>query len=683
MTWIGAIPTALCCVAILFLPGMLVTYPAGLRGVTAVATAPLVTVAVAATSAVAFHLVGIPFAPLPVLAVIVGLAVVVSLLALLLRRRVRVVAPRDPRGYLLAAAAGVAVALAIGIPTFVAAVGSPGALNQSWDAIFHYNSISYIAQSQNGSALSIGNLGVQGTDPSFYPAAWQDIAALLVTVTGADVAVVANLFVAVLAVLVWPLSCLALARQVFGHSGTRARVAALLTGAVSVSFGAFPWGLMNWGTLWPNLLGIALLPLGLAIVMALTGIARTDAYGRHQRWLFAVIGLAGLSLAHPNTLFSLLVFAVVPVLILLARYLRHERARGRLARGVIVVAVLVVATGAVWVYLGHTAIIQAMRASHWQPFETASQAVGEVALNATNGTRAEWLFSLFMLVGAVMCFVWRSRRWLVVAFLLNAALYVGAAAIGSHLVRDFTGFWYGDSHRLAATLPVVAIPLTVVGLTAAGESLAAFLRTRTGTRVLTRGAGALGCCAVLAAALIGLTRGGNLSQNVRIAAQAYPSSGETPLVGPAKRDFFATIGPMIPDDAVVANNPWQGTAALSYLEGVNVLVPALRPFANKEIKYLTEHLNEIPKNQQACAYVRKYHVEYLVTAPRHFGDPNPFQLRWFAGLRVQPGEPGFRLVAAQGHDRLYRITACGIGPDDAAAPRSILTDATGDSSGAR
>lgn len=673
MSWFGVIPDAACCVAMLLLPGLLVTYAMGLRGITAVAAAPLVTVAVASASAIVFDKAGIAFSPLTVLAAVVALAIVLAALAFSLRRRIPVVAPRDDAGFLVAAAVGVVVALAIGVPTVVWAIGPPDAISQSFDTVFHYNSVAYIVESHNGSALSIGNLGVPGVSPAFYPAGWQDMAALLVMLTGAGVPVASNLLVAILCVLVWPLGCVALARQIFGNSGVRARSAVVLTGAVSASFGAFPWGLMGWGVLWPNLLGVAMLPLGLAIVMSLTGIAENDAYGRYQRWLVAVIALVALALAHPDALFSLLVFAVLPVVILVVRYLRHERERGRLTRGILVTLGVAVVLTAMWEVGGSTKTMQSVRSFVWPPFETAPQAVGEVVLNATNGARAEWLLSLFMIVGAVMCLVWRTRRWLVGAFLLNAALYVGDAAVGSPLVLQFTGFWYDDSHRLGATLPVVAIPLTVVGLIAAGEAAVSAVRRVRRRPAGVRGIGAFASSAALVVVVIGLTRGGNVLQNVQIAAKSYPTADNTSFVGPTKRHFFAKIAPMIPDDAVVANNPWQGTAALWFLQGENVLIPQLNHIDNKEIDYITKHLNEIPHNRQVCAYADKYDVHYVITAPQNYGSTTDPRQKWFAGLRIAPGSPGFTLVASEGQSRLFRITGCPGSTSDRNASHSVPT----------
>src|SRR5215467_5015996 len=52
VSWINVLPDVLVCAGLFFAPGLLATYLGGLRGITAWATAPLVTVAVVAAVAV-------------------------------------------------------------------------------------------------------------------------------------------------------------------------------------------------------------------------------------------------------------------------------------------------------------------------------------------------------------------------------------------------------------------------------------------------------------------------------------------------------------------------------------------------------------------------------------------------------------------------------------------------------
>src|SRR5262245_5510440 len=174
----SAVPDVLACAGLFFVPGLLATYLGGLRGITAWATAPLVTVAVVAGVAVLSGLLGFRFGVWPVAAGIVVMAGLSAGLSLVLRARRAERPERDPRSYSLAVVIGAAAAVVLGVVTFVTGVRRPDAIQQSWDSVFHYNAIRYIEQTGKASPLTIGTLGQPGK-ASFYPDAWHVMVALL------------------------------------------------------------------------------------------------------------------------------------------------------------------------------------------------------------------------------------------------------------------------------------------------------------------------------------------------------------------------------------------------------------------------------------------------------------------------------------------------------------------------
>ncbi|MDQ3402591.1 MAG: hypothetical protein M3548_04250, partial [Actinomycetota bacterium] len=187
MTWFEAIPVALVCVAWLLVPGLLVTYALGLRGVVAWGTAPLVVVATAATTAVVADQIGVAWSPVLLAAVSFGIALVLGVVSFILSRRGREVRITDPRPVTLAAALGMLPAIAIGIVTAVQGFGDPDNISQTYDAMFHYNAVAYVLDSQNGSSLTLAALGAQTTGPAFYPGGWHDLVSILIMSTGTGV----------------------------------------------------------------------------------------------------------------------------------------------------------------------------------------------------------------------------------------------------------------------------------------------------------------------------------------------------------------------------------------------------------------------------------------------------------------------------------------------------------------
>jgi hypothetical protein len=276
--------------------------------------------------------------------------------------------------------------------------------------------------------------------------------------------------------------------------------------------------------------------------------------------------------------------------------------------------------------------------------------------------RPEWALALFMFIGAIACFVWRRRRWLVFAELAIVGLYVGSAASKSHLVRLFTGMWYDDSHRIAATLPIVAIPLATAGVLATGELLRA-VAYRAGAAA--RPAVPFTLSLIVGAAVVVAVAVQDIGGNESIVAGEFSASGPAYLVSQSKLQFLRTVAHLVPPSTLVANDPYQGTAYLFAMSGIPVLFPQISPpLGNKDMTYLAQNLVHLSQDPRACQLVRQYHVGYMVVAPTRF----PFIARpdFYQDL-ADPGEgSGFQLVAADGPQKLYKITICQ--PGKAAGP---------------
>lgn len=677
MSWTSTIPEILCCVGIVMLPGLLISYLGGLRSITAWAMAPLVTVAVVAVVSITVGKLAIGFGPV---AVIVG-TLIVALLALglsaLLRWRSLRCPARDPYRYTAAIGIGAVLAAVVGVATSIRGIGAPDAINQGYDTVFHYNAVRYILQSGYASPLHIGNLGQPSSKGTFYPDTWHALAALLVQLTGTSIPVAVSALCIVIAALVWPLGCLLLCRHLFGFVAGRGIAAAIITGLVSCSFAAFPWALMVWGALWPNTLGMALAPAGVAIAMSITRISEGDTFGAGRRWFFGVVGAWAIAIAHPNSAVSVALICLVPLLVALSRYLRHEYRSGHRVRGTVVLLVLVVVIVVGWWYMSGLPALERVRDFYWPPTETAPQAVGEAFTNGPNHQRGQWLLSIFMVIGAVMCFAWRKRRWLVVAEVLTAVLYVGSIAVGSEFFRQFTGFWYDDSHRIAATLPIVAIPLTVTGLLATGEWVSRLGTRNRIDRAHAKWADPLPITLAIAFVVAGIAGVRSVPNNGDTVAVGYPNSGNHALLDEQKRQFLRSAAKLIPKDALVANNPFQGTAALWLLTSRRVLFPQLDGATNSpQTTYLAKHLIDLSHDSHACTLVRSYDIDYLIISPENFLPENNWQVVRFSGI-VDPGKrPGFRLIASDGANKLYKITHC----QGEGLPRTTA-DATGDAGG--
>jgi hypothetical protein len=658
MDWVGAFPVALMALAWLCGPGLALGHLIGLRGLAAWGLAPVISIALVATTAVCAGLVGLDWSVPLVLAVTAVAVLVIGGAAYLWRGRTFFAAIPDPRGVTSAAALGLVPAAALGALTVVRAMGSPGMLSQRFDTPFHYNALAYIRDSDQASALTLGTLGNPDVPGAFYPAAWHDLGSLVMRSTGADIPVSANMLVAVIAVVVWPMSCLLLVRQLFGRN----RAAIAIAGVISIGFPAFPWDLMGWGVLWPNLLGLSFAPAALALVVTLTGWSRDDTIGVPRAWLLLVVAVGAAGLAHPNVLFSLVVLSVFFVAAALVRRTARLAGDGRAWRGVAEIGVFLAVLLLAWWWAATAPALAVARAWGWKAFETPSNAAGEVFFNSTNRGQALILLSAVVLVGALAA---RRRypvlRMIVFGHLAAGMLYLIAAGIARPDTQKFTGYWYNDAHRLAAMLPITGVPLAVGGILV----LAAFASEKITAKITALPVGRIAASTTSAA--IGLTLiliGGsgmlNADDRVGRVLVTYSRAPKDQLVTDEMRAFYDQIAERIPADALVAGNPFDGSVLLWALAGREVLYSHFLPALSADQTYLAKNLDRVATDPRVCDIADALGVEYLLIGKtRDRPDARDYvgiaEIAETADTRTTPG---LELVDSAGQSKLYRLAAC-------------------------
>ncbi|MFP5020320.1 DUF6541 family protein [Pseudonocardia phyllosphaerae] len=640
MSWTAAVGVLLLAAGWLQLPGLAVVRAAGLRGVTAWGAAPLVSVGVLAGSAVVGGKLGIGWGPaVPILATVL---VAVGAFGARRFRSGRGVREPDGRWTGPAAAAGSVVAAGIGLTAALVGMGRPDAVSQTFDASFHYNAVARILDTGDASALALGGLV---NSPSFYPAGWHAVVSLVAS-SGAGIVTASNMTALAVAVVVWPATQLLLVRQLVGPSAG----AALATPLLALGFGAFPWALVTYGALWPNLLGVALMPAAVAVVAVLAGLVRGGSLSRRGALALTVVGVPAVGFGHPNAVFGLAVVAMWPLIwgtagAVLRRLLAH--------RWITASALVAVAAGtlaaAYWVMVVWP-VLDGIRGYEWQPFETWASGWYSVLTSSPNDFTAAWTISALVVAGAVTALRRARTSWLVAAWITTGALYVMAAVTPS---SKWTGVWYNDSPRLAAMVPVVAVPLAVLGtLALAGlvrRAAASLPRVQVTMRPAVASAAAL-------AALVAASGGLYQRAHAESLAGIYQHPSEVLLL-PGQQEFLTRAGAMLPPDAVVAENPWTGNALLWTLADRQVLFPHLTGQWTPEQRIIAERLRDAATDPAVCAAVRATGTGYALTGPPTLWSWDP-QSRTFPGLDDLRGVPGFEPMAGEGPSTLYRITAC-------------------------
>ena len=642
--WLAVWPALLAAAGVLVLPGLAAAWAAGLRGIPAWGLAGPLSVTLVGVAALAGPVVGVAWGPVLLLATTALVALIALGADLMLRRRGAPSAGADRPPARALAVAGAAVGAGFAAAAVTGGLRRPDALPQTYDAVFHLNAVRQVLATGDASSLDVGTLSSPERAHLFYPAAWHAVTALVVELTGVGLPAAANAVSVVIAALLWTSGCVLLARQVLG-----ARPMPLLAaGVIAPGLAAAPYLLLAYGTVWPNALGTALLPAALAVVLSVAGLAREDLLGRRRGVMVAVAVLPGLVLAHPNVVVTLLVWGLVLAPAAARRRLatrRHvtDRQVRLVWAGVAGYAVLVA-----WLVLW-SPLFAATRQIDWHHRETLAQAAGEWLLAAPCALPVGVVLAALMVLGLVTTA--RSELWwLAGCHVVTGALWVLAAGSDAPVSQLVTGPWYNDAFRLGALIPVTGLPLAVIGLrrlVRAAELVRRPALHRVGPPTL---------WAAALVAVVVLTQGLSVRDSARVVDVWYGGSS-VELVGPGERSLLERLDTLVPPGAVVAGNPWNGSALGQALSHRRVLFPHLAGSWGRDRSLLAGYLADAGSDPAVCAAARRLHVGYVLDGPSAFWRKNRRQ-RLYAGTHVA-GAPGFEPVASGGRLTLYRMTACG------------------------
>ncbi|MCT1385098.1 hypothetical protein M4D54_05550 [Brachybacterium sp. p3-SID1565] len=379
-------------------------------------------------------------------------------------------------------------------PLFLTAFVEPTTIAQRYDNAFHLNAISAITRTGQATPFDTGAL-LRG---SIYPNGWHSAAALVQQLSSLELQSAVHALTLVTMLVVWPWSIWLLV-EVLARPGTLAR---LITGPLSLAFAGYPAVLLDWGLVYPTILGLAVAPAMAALFIHL---ALDPELLRSPVRTAGLIGLTGVGvgIAHPSAALSALIIALPIVAVALVRHLRASRimARnpagptnapepgegtgqgdgrnssslaGRLSatiRGVrempgpaqlraAVLAIVVVGSLILWAGLAPSTA-----SAPWVPFQSTPQALGEAFLGGAIERYTLLVITLLSAAGLIGSAFGRGRdRLPLLAMLGPVIVYWASSAVLVAWWRDLlSGFMYRDSLRTAAMLTVTAVPLAIWG----------------------------------------------------------------------------------------------------------------------------------------------------------------------------------------------------------------------------
>jgi hypothetical protein len=664
MSWFSTVPFILACLALLFLPGLGVLFALGTRRLHLIAVAPVVTVSMLAVAAIAFPMAGLNWSPGPVAGAIAAFCLVLYAIRWLYNRwnftgspirRARLSIPGS-RYATVALAGFLAGAAAIAFQLY-RAFDRPDNISQTFDNVFHLNAIRYVLDTSNASSLTLTGMTNGDNAPYFYPAAWHGLASLLVQLTDAPISVAVNVLNLCIAATVWSTGCMLLTRVTLGPNP----YAIAAAGVLSAGFGSFPLLLLDFGVLYPNFLAVSLLPAALSCVAIFFGVCRGDTAHGLARWSLAPIAAVGVAIAHPNGLMSLLALSIPVVLLAFVRFTMVRRSAGHSYRLTVVASlglvVLLAVIVVMWIYVRPPAA-----AATWLPIQTPGQAIGEIITNSAMKRPPAYVVSILAAAGIVAVVRRKSSAWLVGSFAVASALFVVVSAWPAGQNRDaLTGVWYNDSYRLAALLPVAAVPLAAAGADwfagrirswLPGNRLGRqFLRSR---QISTSGALPVILPIVILAALV-VVEMQPLRAPVASARANYQTTPDSPLVSSDEMALINELDSFVPADATIAVNPWTGGAVAFALADRNTTSKHTLTTYTKAVELLNDKFRDAASDPEVCAAASADNVRYVLdfgTREVHGGNHG------FVGLQIPDDQPGFTLLARVGAAKLFEVTAC-------------------------
>jgi hypothetical protein len=431
--------------------------------------------------------------------------------------------------------------------------------------------------------------------------------------------------------------------------------------------------MVAFGVLYPNHAAIALLPVVLGLVIEVLGLARC----RPSSFWAPLIALAlvgpGLVLAHPSTLVALIGFSTPPVLARLILVWRSARRGKESGRSLLLWASGTVAYLAIGLFVW-VLIRPSLAAAPWTPFQSNARALGEILASAPMGTTAAWVMLVLTIIGMYVIARHLGRYWWVLGmYAVGGALYV---IVSSWTLGDFrtfwTGVWYNDSFRLAALLPVVTLPVAVMGaqwLTWRVRALCDYLvlngRTNPGKLapfvrpLAARLPGITGVAATvgLVLALGAAAQGGTLSNVQQRLNTIFETKTNSYLLTTDETALLRAVPEFVPASDLVVANPRTGGSLVYAISDRRTLAPHIFGDRTTEEQYLLDHWDETAYNDKVCPIVRKLNAYWALD----FGD---FEVvpgdEPFIGLRDlgHDAVPGVETVKSEGKVDLYRVTAC-------------------------
>lgn len=638
----------------------------------AVCAAPLFSTLLFSILSILYESIGIFADPVSVILIPTALLALVSVAVLLAAKDTAQGGQTDipPRIILLYAAVG----LVAGALIFVSQLEGPLSFLESWDEVHHLNGTQAFAESGIFSFFHSSSYTAQEAATvapleagGFYPSGWQVVCALVVQAAGVPASLAINAVNYIYSSLVFPLGMVLLLALLFENDEKLLVVGSL----VSVSFAAFPWLLVCWGPIFPNLAAFCVVPATCALFLgAYRGQSIPEVLKGLALFLF---GLLGIVFLQPNGIFV--------VAVMMGSFLVQEALQGCLQEKIGFASknpvrdalVLTFLFAVLWFAVNRMPSLRGITDFNWESYQSPVRALINFATlgyvdGFFAGSTAQPVLAILLVYGIVCALQKKNRTWLFQSYLFwGVALVLSTSTEGlpKHLLA---GFWYTDHCRLASAAAISAIPLATVGICDLLQRLAAIFGNR-----LPKGKGKLaGAAAVLYVVVIffpnfhipGIaevrTGFGQLCSTIEFDYRA-----EGGMLDTDEQAFLEEVATIVPDGAIVANNPLDGSVFAYGAYDIHILYRSVSGYESSEqesSRIIRSSLGELSSDgsvREAADDLRVEYVLLLTVDPPSASYINYVMgdgtAEWVGLYGITDETPGFTLVLEEGAMRLYQL----------------------------
>lgn len=693
MLFLQIIPLFMICIIVLMIPGLIANRVMRLSWCNAIVLAPHVSVISYVFICLAAEFLNVSFGEASGLKLLVSATVILALFALLIRK---FVLPRvstkmhlnqkkdawdvsNNISSIAVLAIFILVAILIGTFIFLRNIGDISNYIQMWDNKTHLataNAFLHSGQFDPFHSYLYNDVTEDAAAPyvkgkNFYPATWHILAASTASFANADITASINALNFTFSFVVFPMGIALFLMRVFTSSNRY-----ILCGSIaSLSFVAYPWALLVFGPIYPQLAGFSLLPGVCALTLQLANNFRKRSLGLNiLGCIFITVCVAAATAIHPSSFFAFFALMCSYFIWQFSRLpnLFTVRRKNRFSLRILFIAIGLAMVLVLWAFFFNLDFVRHMATAN--NFDKNSKRTALVNIFTLSLTEypAQIVVCIFVLIGFFVLVQRKNQIWLCFMYLTAALLYFACSTSNGIFAQFLTGFWYKDMYRVAALLAIAGIPLMTAGLMFILQKLYETVKSEykySKVAVLFLFS-ALVCLSVF---WPNFTINGIGS--FQTAFSAYVNNVKTNYLPEnhwkyteTESDFIDEVKEIIGTDAVVINMPFDGsTYAYSEQDFPVYYRFTVTSYGEEngetpESILIRTKLNEIASNDAVKTAVDSIGAQYVITLDspstgQSVRQKNIYDSEKWEGIEsLDESTPGFELVLEDNIMRLYRIT---------------------------